>query len=269
MCMITNNLGLVHHTIKKYYSWSTLDYDDLYQIGCIGLIKAAQKFDEKLGFQFATYAVKLIYGEIKRYLRDNNPVHFVRTDINDMQKVRYAKTKCEDIEDICKLTELLPKRVREVLIMLAPTFSIYSSVPNTNGATFEDMLEDNSYDFTESVEMSVELESLLNRLSEKERQIVIYRYFYDMTQVQIAEKLQTTQVNVSRRLNTAIKKMNGEYTGVRTDAKAVIAIDEYGVETKYLSINQASCESGIARNTILSACKSARKTRGNLKWRFA
>ena len=268
MCMVTDNLGLVHHTVRRYYLWSTLDYDDLYQIGCIGLIKAAKKFDKTLGFQFATYAVKLIYGEIKRYLRDNNSIHFVRSDLEDMQKVRYAKTKCEDIEDICRYTELPQDRVKEVLLMLTPPISIHSQSPNTNNATLEKMLEDTSRDFTETVEMSAELDLLLNRLSLKERQIVVYRYFYDMTQTQIAEKLQTTQVSISRGLSTAMKKMNGKYTGVRTDAKSVIAIDEYGVETKYLSIIQASRETGLARNTILSACKDGHKTKG-IEWRYA
>lgn len=267
MCMVTDNLGLVHHTIRRYYSWSTLEYDDLYQIGCIGLVKAANKFDETLGFQFATYAVKLIYGEIKRYLRDNNPVHFVRSDINDMQKVKYATTKCEDLDDICKISELPQERVREVLLMITPPLSIHSVVPNTASTTLEEILED-STDFTKSIELSDELNSLLDRLSVKEKQVIVYRYFYDMTQVQIAEKLQTTQVNVSRRLNKAIKKMKGEFTGVRTDGKPVISVDEYGVETKYLSIDQASRKSGIARNTILRVC-NGNKTRGNLKWRFA
>lgn len=268
MCMVTDNLGLVHHTIRRYYTWSTLDYDDLYQIGCIGLMKATNKFDETLGFQFATYAVKTIHGEIKRYLRDNNLLHFVRRDIEDMQKVRYAKTKCEDLDDICRITELPQERVKEVLVMITPPLSIHSVAPNTTSATLEEILED-STDFTKSIELSDELNSLLDRLSTKEKQMIIYTYFYDMTQVQIAEKLQTTQVNVSRGLSTAIKKMNGNYKRVRADAKAVISIDECGVETKYLSATQASIAYGVATNTILNACRGVRKTRGNIKWRFA
>lgn len=268
MCMVTDNVNLVHHVIRKYYSWCTKEYDDLYQVGCIGLIKASARFKSELGFQFSTYASRLIYGEIKQFIRDDNEMHFVRNDVEDMRKVKYAKHKTDDIEEICKITELSKYRVEEVLQMILGTVSIYSVAPGTKTATLEDVLRDDA-DFTEDLMLTDEINSLMEILTDNERIAIIDTYFNNMTQLQIANELNCGQVTVSRLLTSAIKKMRTGKSKQSARGKAIKRIDKYGTETVFVNATTANKITGVSRDTIAKACKFDHTTRDGDRWMYA
>lgn len=267
MRMVTDNVNLVHHVIRKYFSWCAKEYDDLYQVGCIGLIKASARFKPELGFQFSTYASRFIYGAIKQYLRNNNEMHFVRNDVEDMRKVKYAKHKTDDIEEICKITELSKSRVEEVLQMILGTLSIHSVAPNTKNATLEEMLSD-GYDFTSDVLRNDELERMMEILNSNERTAIIDMYFNNMTQLQIAHKLNCSQVTVSRLLTSAIKKMRTGKSKQSARGKAIKRIDKYCTETVFVNATTANKITGVSRDTIAKACRFDYTTRDGDRWMY-
>lgn len=268
MCMVTDNLKLVNHTIRKYFSWCSKEYDDLYQVGCIGLIKASARFKPELGFQFSTYASQIIYGEIKRFIRDDNTVHFVRNDIDDMRRVKYAKNMSDDVEEICKITELSKSRVEEVLQMILGTVSIHSVAPNTKTATLEEIVSD-GYDFTMDVLLNDELAQMMEILNSNERTAIIDMHLNNMTQLQIAHKLNCSQVTVSRLLTSAIKKMRTGESKQSARGKAIKRIDKYGNETLFANATIANRNTGVSRDTIAKSCKFDHVTRNGDRWVYA
>lgn len=203
--LVKTNIGLVSTIVKKFLNRG-YEYEDLFQIGCIGLIKAIRNFNPDFNVRFSTYAVPMIMGEIKRFLRDDGIIKISRNLKETAKKIKQAKEKLtkeygrdvtiqEIAQELCITSE-------DVLMGLeslhAPEY-LYETIHQDDGSPvllIDKISEDRDYggDVTDRVA----LKDLINTLDPRGRQIIILRYFKDMTQSQISERLGISQVQVSR-----------------------------------------------------------------------
>ena len=210
--LIEKNLGLVHHIVRRF-AGRGYDMEDLFQIGSIGLIKAIDKFDLSYEVQFSTYAVPMITGEIKRFLRDDGLIRVSRTLKENGWKVKQAAQKLAHslgrepvLEEIAEETGL--ERQEVVLAMEAgvEVESIYRPVGQSDGneiRLLDRVAADGASDGWEDEEKDrllnhMLLVQLLEELPETDRKLIRMRYFEDMTQSEVAKNLGISQVQVSR-----------------------------------------------------------------------
>ena len=208
--MISENLGLVHSIVKRFENRGC-DREELFQTGCIGLIKAIEKFDLSLQLAFSTYAVPMIMGEIRRFLRDDGMVKVSRTLKENGYKISKARElltnelgREQSLLEIEALTELGREEIVLAMEANREVESIYQPVAGSDGD--EILLVDqlgssgNPYEEPEKEAVINELvvEQLLATLEEKERQVIRLRYFENKTQCQVAEALGMSQVQISR-----------------------------------------------------------------------
>ncbi|EYE88092.1 RNA polymerase sigma70 [Fervidicella metallireducens AeB] len=212
--LVQRNIGLVSAIVKKFLNRG-YEYDDLYQIGCIGLIKAVKNFDPNFNVRFSTYAVPMIIGEIKRFLRDDGPVKVSRNIKEIAKKVKIVKERLtneygrevsvkEIADELCITSEDV---IMSLESMSAPEY-LYDTIHQDDGSPvllIDKISEDR--DYGSDVIDKVALKELINRLEPKARQVIMLRYFNDLTQSQIAEKLGISQVQVSRIEKKVIKFM--------------------------------------------------------------
>ncbi len=205
---IETNLGLVHSLCKRFVGRG-IEYDDLYQAGCMGLIKATDAFDESRGLCFSTYAVPVILGEIKRLFRDGGAVKVSRSVKELGLKITYEKQKLEQklcrepkISEIADALGIGAEEVTEALCAAQPTVSLtYESedgiceigIPTVST---EDEISD-----------KLLLDFAMNKLSDTERKIVELRYYKSFTQNKTAKLLNMTQVQVSRAEKKILSKL--------------------------------------------------------------
>ncbi|WP_342756839.1 SigF/SigG family RNA polymerase sporulation sigma factor [Kineothrix sedimenti] len=203
--LIEKNLGLVHHIVKRFLGRG-YDAEDLFQIGSIGLMKAIDKFDLSFEVKFSTYAVPMISGEIKRFLRDDGMVKVSRTLKENgwkikqtAEKISYEQGREATLEEISKLTELSIEDIVMAMEANVEVESIYKSVYQSDGNEIflVDKLPEKK-DANERLLNHMLLEQLMSELEEDERQLITLRYFQDKTQVEVAKKLGISQVQVSR-----------------------------------------------------------------------
>ena len=204
---ITENLGLVH-SIAKRYRGRGIDYDDLYQSGCIGLIKAADNFDSSKGFAFSTYAVPVIMGEIKRLFRDGGPVKVSRCVKEKSLKVQTLREKFEasnqrepTVSELSEISGISQEELIEVLEVLKPVKSL-SVIYDDESETL-----DIPFDNSESVFDKLVICEASKKLTELEKNIVNLRYFYDKTQSETAVLTGLSQVQVSRKEKAILQKL--------------------------------------------------------------
>lgn len=216
--LIEKNLGLVHHIVRRF-AGRGYDSEDLFQIGVIGLIKAIDKFDLCLGLQFSTYAVPMITGEIKRFLRDDGPIKVSRTLRENAVRVRLVRGELQGslgreptISEIAQKAGLTEEEIVLANNATAEVESIYASVSQDDGS--ELYLMDRVADagpgkmgslYSEAIDYEKEalinhllLQQLLSELEEREQLLIRMRYFENRTQTEVAEKLGISQVQVSR-----------------------------------------------------------------------
>lgn len=219
--LIENNLGLVRHIVKRF-AGRGYDLEDLFQIGTIGLIKAIDKFDLKLGLKFSTYAVPMITGEIKRFIRDDGPVKVSRTIKENALKVRLARQQLQAREGrepgLQEIAQEAGLDVEDVVLAVEASVeveSIYAAVCQDDGS--EVYLVDkivqggggavgrsalggcSSHDEEkEKVLNHMLLQQLLDSLKPADRDLIYKRYFQNKTQMEIAAGLGISQVQVSR-----------------------------------------------------------------------
>ena len=202
--LVTANIRLVLSIVKKFYA-KKANPDDLFQVGCLGLIKAIDNFDISLKVRFSTYAVPMILGEIKRFLRDGNSLRVPRS-IRDTA-YRALKTR-ELIESgseeatIDKIAEKMGVAVSEVnyaLDAISDTISLYEPVYNSDGDTLllMDQLSDGKSLEDESLE-KIDLNNALSALPDREKNIIVLRYYKGKTQTEISEEIGISQAQVSR-----------------------------------------------------------------------
>ena len=204
--LVKSNLGLVKSVLRGF-SNRGYDIEDLFQIGCIGLIKAIQKFDVNYDVKFSTYAVPMIVGEIKRFLRDDGIIKVSRSLKQTAAKVKYAKEKLtkstgreptiQEISDEIKVDK------EEIVVALDSNYQpeyLYDVVYQSDGSPvfLIDKVSDDTNESEADILDKIALKEILNRLKPRDRQIIILRYFQDKTQTEVAEILGISQVQVSR-----------------------------------------------------------------------
>ncbi|HOO79668.1 MAG TPA: SigB/SigF/SigG family RNA polymerase sigma factor [Lachnospiraceae bacterium] len=212
--LIEENPGLVRHIVKRYLGRG-YEAEDLFQIGVIGLIKAVDHFDIRREVRFSTYAVPLIIGEIKRFFRDDGMVKISRNikenayRIRQMQELfKQQNEKDATIQDVSAMTGLSHEDIVFALESSYEVESIYQSVYQSDGSEIYllDRLTDGK-DEHEKAANRIVLENLLAQMEEKERQLILLRYYENRTQVEVAKTLGISQVQVSRLEKKLLLKM--------------------------------------------------------------
>ncbi len=211
---IEANLRLVLSIVKKFNNRGE-NVNDIFQVGVVGLIKAIDNFDITQGVQFSTYAVPMIIGEIKRYLRDNSAFRVTRS-LRDLaylisqEREKYIREKNEEptLEEICKLTNASKEDVVLAIDSQLVPMSIYESVYNDGGDQIYllDQLK-NEKEESEGLIDKIAIAQILNKLSDKEKYIIERRYFKNKTQTELATELGVSQAQVSRIEKSALERI--------------------------------------------------------------
>ena len=205
---VTKNLGLVHSCCGKFKGRG-IEYDDLYQAGCMGLLKAVKGFDESRGLMFSTYAVPVILGEIKRMFRDGGSVKVGRTlkelslkVIRENERLSKVLGREPTVREIAESLGVSAENVSEALCAAQPTMSL--TVENEDGTSEFDISVDGE---NEKLLEHISLKEVLDTLPDNDRDLIILRYYKSKTQTETASLLGMTQVQVSRRERVILSKM--------------------------------------------------------------
>ena len=211
---IAANLGLVHSCANRFRGRG-LEYDDLFQAGCVGLIKAADAFDPARGVRFSTYAVPVMLGEIRRLFRDGGTVKVGRALKERAVRVtRTSNTMREElgreptVNELAARMQLEPGEIAEAIGASAPPVSL--TVHDEDGENQWDIPVDSE---EEQIADRISLQQVIEGLEPRDRSLVILRFFQRRTQVQTAEQLGMTQVQVSRRERAILRQMREQLTG--------------------------------------------------------
>ncbi len=212
--LIDGNLRLVLSIIQRF-SGRNENPDDLFQVGCIGLIKAIDNFDTSLDVKFSTYAVPMIIGEIRRYLRDNNTIRVSRSVRDLAYRALQAKEElqselnCEpSIEQISKKLSESVENVSYAMEAIVEPMSLYDPVYNDGGDSVfvMDQIKDTGSG-DESWLEDIALKEALKKLGEREKKIIEMRFFEGQTQMEIASEIGISQAQVSRLEKGAIERI--------------------------------------------------------------
>ena len=214
--IINDNVGLVWNIVRRFLNRG-YEKEDLFQIGCLGFVKAIKRFDLECDNKLSTYAVTMIIGEIKRFLRDDGMVKVSRSlketasKVREMQEYNIKQFGVEfSIDEISKMLNI---QKEEIVLSLEATSYVDSLDKTITGEKDDDTIgekivkNDNDYD---KLIDKMTIESVLKVLDENERKVIIYRYYREMTQNQIAEMIGTSQVQVSRIEKRALAKMQSK-----------------------------------------------------------
>ncbi|MBE7074969.1 MAG: RNA polymerase sporulation sigma factor SigG [Clostridiales bacterium] len=207
------NLRLVLSVVQRFYGKKDKS-DDMFQVGCVGLMKAIDNFDTSLNVKFSTYAVPMIIGEIKRYLRDNNAIRVSRSLRDIAYKALQAREKFTKqfgkeptIEDIAKQIELPVKDVAFALDAISDTVSLNEPVyEDGDSVRVMDQIADTKHD-DDSLNELLSLKSALAKLGSREREILLLRYFIGKTQIEVSDAIGISQAQVSRLEKNAIEEI--------------------------------------------------------------
>lgn len=208
--LVQENAGLIWSVARRFIGRGT-ETDDLYQLGCLGFLKAVEGFDLEFGTQFSTYAVPKIAGEIRRFLRDDGSVKVSRGLKEQAAAIKAMRTKLTGlfgreptIQEISNQTGFSPEEIAIAETATAATESIHQE-SGEEGFTLENVLTD-----TESEDRMVEkiaLRQAVEGLPERERMVVQLRYFHSLTQQRVAKVMGVSQVQVSRIEKKALEKL--------------------------------------------------------------
>jgi RNA polymerase sigma-E/F/G factor len=215
-----NNLPLVTSICKKFLNRG-YEYEDIFQIGCMGLVKAVNNFDSKFNVRFSTYAVPMIMGEIKRFLRDDGIIKVSRSVKNTAKKLYYLKEELTNklgreptIEELSKYSKIDKEEIIFALESAAGPQYLYDIIHQDDGSPvylIDKLSKDREYN--DNLIQKIALKEALRDLDIKARQVIILRYFKDKTQVQVAEVLGISQVQVSRIEKKVLKEMKKKLSG--------------------------------------------------------
>ena len=204
---IVNNIGLVHSIANRFRNRG-VDYDDLFQAGCVGLIKAVDNFDKSKGFAFSTYAVPVIMGEIRRIFRDGGPIKVSRSLKEKSIRVqgirdKFVKKELREptLTELAELSSLDVSELAEVLNVINPVVSL--SYETDDGNDEFDIPVDDSDKFFDRLMVT----QLLSQLSETEQLLIKYRFYEGLTQCDTAKRLGISQVQVSRKEKAVLLKL--------------------------------------------------------------
>jgi len=207
---IEENLGLVHSLCRRF-TGKGIDYDDLYQTGCRGLIKAVDGFDEERGLQFSTYAFPVILGEIKRLFRDGGTVKVSRSLKELSLKVIKLKESFEaqngrepTVSELSEQLNCTPDEIVEAVCVAQPVMSL--TYESENGVKEYDLPTTN---IEEDMANRLLLDTAFKNLQKTDRDIIYYRYYEGLTQAKTAERLSMSQVQISRSEKKILKTLRG------------------------------------------------------------
>lgn len=212
--LILDNMALVWSIVRRFTNRG-YEAQDLFQIGSIGLIKAIDKFDITFEVKFSTYAVPMISGEIKRFLRDDGMIKMSRSIKENgwkvrrsMEKLSYSLGRDATLEEVAADAELSMEDVVMALEANVEVESIYKTIYQGDGneITLEDKLPAES-DESERIVNHMLMEQLMGLLSEDEKELIVLRYYEDKTQTEVAKRLGVSQVQVSRLEKKILKRM--------------------------------------------------------------
>lgn len=214
--LVNGNLKLVLSLLKRFNKKDE-NMDDLFQVGCIGLIKAIDNFDLSYGVKFSTYCVPMVLGEVKRYLRDNNSVRVSRS-IKDVayrvlrlkDEITMEKGVSPSNKEIADILEIDESDVILALDSLRPTVSLFEPIYNDGGDTIYlfDQVEDkkSSYD----LDLRLAVNKAIDNLPDRERYILDQRFVIGKTQMEIADEIGISQAQISRLEKSALKRIRKE-----------------------------------------------------------
>ena len=212
--LIYGNLRLVLSIIQRFTNRKE-NLDDLFQVGCIGLVKAVDNFNTELDVKFSTYAVPMIIGEIRRYLRDNNAIRISRSmrdlayrALSAREELMHEKEEEPSVDDIAKRIGEKREAVLRAMEAIIEPISLYEPVFSENGDSLYVM--DQLSDSNSSDEIWLEnivLKEAMKKLNDRERKIINMRYYQNKTQMEIAEEIGISQAQVSRLEKGALEHM--------------------------------------------------------------
>ena len=203
--LIEENIGLIHHVVKRFLGRG-VEAGDLFQIGAVGLVKAVDRFDLSFGVRFSTYAVPMIAGEIKRFLRDDSMIKVSRSLKELAMKAARLREQLfmergeePGVEELAGRLGVEPEELVQAMDSSTEVESLQKIVcqGDSEGLSLMDRV-DYGRDDHEALLRRMLLEQLLSSLEPKERRLIILRFFYDRTQAQVAGELGMSQVQVSR-----------------------------------------------------------------------
>lgn len=210
--IFVNNAPLIKSIIRRFKN-KGIEYDDLYQIASMGFMKAITNFDESFDVKFSTYSVPMIIGEIKRYIRDNGAIKVSRTlkilanKINKyISEYQTKNNSSPSIESVAEKFNISPDEVVAAIDSSRMPLSIFDKFDDEDDSQ-ELIGKIPSSNSEDSVLDKIRLSEIIDELSERERKIIVLRYFRDKTQSEIAEQLGVSQVQVSRLENKIIEKL--------------------------------------------------------------
>lgn len=226
--LVLENIGLVY-SVSRRFAGRGYELEDINQIGTIGLIKAIDKFDDSFDVRFSTYAVPMIAGEIKRFLRDDGMLKVSRSLKENGYRIKKASDELVSqngreatIEELAAATEMSVEDVVMALEANTDVESIYRTIYQNDGnevylvdklsGSSGDTVKDEFAGAQEQLLNSILLEQLLAELDELEGKLIMLRYFKEMTQTQVADKLGISQVQVSRLEKKILRKLRGYIT---------------------------------------------------------
>lgn len=209
-CLVTENSGLIWSIARRFIGRG-VETEDLYQLGCLGFLKAIEGFDIHFGTQFSTYAVPKISGEIRRFLRDDGTVKVSRSLKEQSAAIKSMRSKLTTllgreptIQEISDQVGLTPEEIALAETATSAAESIHQET-GEDGFTLENILTD-----TESEERMVEkiaLRQVIQNLPERERMVIQLRYYHSLTQQRVAKVMQVSQVQVSRIEKKALERI--------------------------------------------------------------
>lgn len=210
--VLEENSGLIWAVVRRYFG-KGVEPDDLYQLGCLGFLKAVRGFDPEYGTQFSTYAVPKIAGEIRRYLRDNGLIKVGRSLREQSISVYTARERLRTqlgrepvLSELSEATGLSAEEIAAAELASAPPDSLQQE--NAEGLTLESTLA--SPVTEEQVLEKIALRTAIDSLPEREQKTILLRFYKGLTQQQCARILGVSQVQVSRLEKRAIEKLRGE-----------------------------------------------------------
>ena len=199
--LVSENTGLIWSVAKRFMGRG-VESDDLYQLGCLGFLKAAEGFDLAFGTQFSTYAVPKIAGEIRRFLRDDGQIKVSRSVKERATSIRMARTALVQkldreptIQELSEITGFTPEEIAVVEAATASTRSIQQET-GEEGFSLEDVLS--TTDTEDNMVEKIALRQAIDRLSERESMVIRLRYYHGLTQEKVSRMLSVSQVQVSR-----------------------------------------------------------------------
>ena len=199
--LVTENSGLIWSVAKRFIGRGT-EAEDLYQLGCLGFLKAVEGFDLEFGTQFSTYAVPKIAGEIRRFLRDDGAIKVSRSLKEQAAAIKAARSRLSNalgrepgIQEIAAQTGLTPEEIAMAETATSCVESIYRET-GEEGFTLENVLTDTQSE--ERLLESIALRQAIEELPEREKLVIRLRYFHGLTQDRVSKVLSVSQVQVSR-----------------------------------------------------------------------